>query len=145
MKCVIQRVSKAVIEVNNEIITKINKGLLVLVGYNKLDNEDIIRYVINKVINLRIFPDSNDKLNLSVSDINADILIVPNFTLYANTKHGRRPDFINCAGKDISEPLFEKTKTILSKSYKNVFYGIFGANMQINLINDGPLTVIVEK
>lgn len=145
MKCIVQRVLSASVSVNNKIIAEIQKGLLVLIGISSNDNEKSANDMVDKIINLRIFDDKDNKLNLSVKDIDGEILLVPNFTIYANTAHGRRPDFVNCASSTISKPLFDMILNQLKCNFAKTSSGEFGANMQVKLINDGPLTVILEK
>lgn len=145
MRIVVQRVQRASVTIDNEVQATIGRGLVVLVGFANNDNDGTINNVVEKIINLRIFNDHNNKLNLSVKDIEGDILIVPNFTLYANATSGRRPDFVNCANSDISKPLYNSTVKLLKEKYNNVYCGVFGANMQVELINDGPLTIFYEK
>lgn len=145
MKCVIQRVISSSLIIDGKIHSSINNGLLVLVGYNNNDDSKIIRDIVNKIVNLRIFNDENNKLNLSVNDIEGEIMLIPNFSIYADASHGRRPDFSYSARAEISKPLYEQTCEIMSRLYEKTQFGVFGANMQINLINDGPLTIILEK
>jgi len=145
MRCVIQRVLSASVSIDGKVISEINKGLLVLAGYRDQDNIKTVEDVINKIINLRIFDDGEGKLNLSVTDIKGEILIVPNFTLYGDASKGRRPDFTMSSKAEISKPLYDETVLRLLKAFSNTKSGVFGANMQVNLINDGPLTIIYEK
>lgn len=146
MKLIIQRVSEASIRVNENIVGSINYGLLVLFGAKESDSEIEINWLVNKLINLRIFNDKEGKMNLSVSDTGGDILIVPNFTLYADCKKGFRPSFINAAKPDISEPLFNKFVIRLkSESNLKIETGLFGADMKVSMINDGPVTIEIEK
>lgn len=145
MKCVIQRVLSAKLSINNNETCSIERGLVVLIGYNSQDDAKNIDYIIEKLINLRLFQDENDKMNLSLKDVNGEIMLVPNFTLYADVRKGRRPDFVECASYEISKPLFEKSVEKLFKIYSKSCSGVFGADMQINLINDGPVTIILEK
>ncbi len=146
MKLIIQRVSEASVRVNENIVGSINYGLLVLFGAKESDSEIEINWLVNKLINLRIFNDKEGKMNLSVSDTGGDILIVPNFTLYADCKKGFRPSFINAAKPDISEPLFNKFVIRLkSESNLKIETGLFGADMKVSMINDGPVTIEIEK
>jgi len=146
MKLIIQRVSEASVRVNEDIVGSINYGLLVLFGAKESDSEIEINWLVNKLINLRIFNDKEGKMNLSVSDTDGDILIVPNFTLYADCKKGFRPSFINAAKPDISEPLFNKFVIRLkSESNLKIETGLFGADMKVSMINDGPVTIEIEK
>ncbi|MGI6701562.1 MAG: D-aminoacyl-tRNA deacylase [Christensenellales bacterium] len=145
MRCVIQRVLSAEISVSGEIIASIGKGLAVLVGFNSFDSEECIPDIVNKLINLRIFDDENNKLNLSVQDIGGEILLAPNFTLYGDASKGRRPDFTASMKADKAELIFADTVKQLKSAYDKCKFGIFKANMRISLINDGPLTIIYEK
>ncbi len=146
MKIVIQRVSQAQVVVKNKLVGKINNGLLVLVGIKNSDTIDSIKWLSNKLVNLRIFSDSQGKMNLSVKDILGEILVISQFTLYANTKKGTRPSYIEAAKPDIAIPLYEKFIEQLTHDLgKEVQTGIFGADMKVSLLNDGPVTIILEK
>lgn len=145
MRCIIQRVQSASVSIDNKTVASIGKGLMVLAGYTAGDNIKVIQDMAGKIVNLRIFDDSAGKLNLSVNDIDGEILIVPNFTLYADASRGRRPDFIKSLKAEESKPLFEETVEAFRNKYNKVSCGVFGANMQVNLVNDGPLTIIIEK
>ena len=146
MKLIIQRVTESNVKVNDEIIGSIGQGLLVLFGAKEGDGINEVNWLINKLINLRIFPDKEDKMNLSVSDINGEILVVPNFTLYADCKKGFRPSFIIAAKPDISEPLFDNFVSKLNtETNLKIESGKFGADMKVSLINDGPVTIEIEK
>ncbi len=144
MKLVIQRVKKASVKIKNEIVAKIDSGLLVLLGISVTDDESNIEWLTNKLVNLRIFEDKNGKMNLSVKDIGGKILLVSQFTLYANAKRGNRPDFLNAAKPEKAIPIYEKFIENLSKKIE-VKTGKFGAYMQVELLNDGPVTIILEK
>ena len=145
MKLVIQRVSEASVKVNNEEISKIRKGYLVLIGINNSDTKSNVDYLINKLIKLRLFEDENDKLNLSLKDIEGELLLVSQFTLYADCSHGNRPSFKEAAKADYAKNIYnyfvEQCKSIIPV----VKEGIFGSYMQVNLTNDGPATIIMEK
>lgn len=146
MKLIVQRVSEASVKVNGELVGNIGNGLLVLFGAKESDGLEEIKWLVNKLINLRIFNDTKGKMNLSVTDISGDILVVPNFTLYADCKKGFRPSFINAAKADISEPLFDNFVVKLkTESNLKIETGIFGADMRVSLINDGPVTIEIEK
>ena len=146
MKFIIQRVTQAQVQVQNQIVGKIDKGFMVLIGITHTDTKETADYLVNKLINLRVFQDENDKMNLSLKDINGSLLLVSQFTLYANCERGNRPSFTEAAKQEFANELYEyiitKCKEILPN---NVQTGIFGANMQIDLTNDGPVTIILEK
>lgn len=146
MKLIIQRVEEANVKINEEIFGKIGKGLVVLFGSKEDDSEFELNWLINKLLNLRIFNDKDGKMNLSVSDIDGSLLIIPNFTLYADCKKGFRPSFIKAAKPEFSEPLFDKfVNRLKSESSLKIEQGQFGADMKVSLINDGPVTIEIEK
>ena len=145
MRVVIQRVSEASVKVENQITGSINKGLLILVGIEESDNDEDITWLSSKIVNLRIFPDTEGVMNVSAKDCNADILAVSQFTLHASTKKGNRPSYIKAAKPDIAIPLYEKfIKQLETDLGKKVQTGIFGADMKVALINDGPVTIIMD-
>ncbi len=145
MKLVIQRVSEAKVEVNNEIVGKIGKGFLVLFGAGKGDTKEQADFLAEKLCNLRVFSDENYKMNLSVKDIDGELLVVSQFTLYADCKKGNRPSFINAAAPEEANELYEYFMDKCKNLVKNVQKGIFGADMKVSLLNDGPVTIILEK
>lgn len=143
MRAVVQRVTQAKVEVDGKVTGEIKNGFLVLVGFTHGDTEaDCIR-VAKKISGLRIFSDENDKINLSLKDVEGDILCVSQFTLYADCSHGNRPSFTNAARPDLAEPLYEFFCKELEK-FAHTERGIFGADMKVSLLNDGPFTVIIE-
>ncbi|MEN9522268.1 MAG: hypothetical protein RL065_645 [Bacteroidota bacterium] len=145
MKAVIQRVLNASVEINQQIHSTINQGYLILLGIANDDTMDDIEWLANKIINLRIFADENGLMNLSIKQIKGEILLVSQFTLFAQTKGSNRPSFINAAKPNISIPLYEKFISILeSKFDAKIKTGIFGADMKISLTNDGPVTIIID-
>lgn len=144
MKVVVQRVKWASVKVNNEITGKIDKGYLLLVGFNNTDNESVIDYIIRKIINLRIFEDENGKMNLSISDVNGQILSVSQFTLYADCRKGNRPSFINAANAETACALYDVFNRKLSE-FIHVEKGIFQADMKVELLNDGPVTIVLDS
>ena len=145
MKAVIQRVSKASVEVNNKCIAHITTGLLVLVGIEDADNQEDINWLTSKIANLRIFPDANDIMNLSVKDIEGEIIVVSQFTLHASTKKGNRPSYIKASKPEIAIPLYEKFVSQMEVEInKKVQTGKFGADMKIALLNDGPVTLVID-
>lgn len=145
MRLVIQRVKNAKVEVENKVTGQINKGLLVLLGIGPNDTLEDIDYFLNKLINLRIFNDENDKMNLSIKDISGEILIVSQFTLYADCKKGNRPSFINAASPEKANNLYECFVQKAKQTGINIQTGIFGAHMEVSLLNDGPVTIILEN
>lgn len=144
MKVVVQRVKKASVQVNQKIVGKIDEGLLLLVGFTYEDDEKVLEWMANKILNLRIFDDNKGIMNLSVKDIKGSILSVSQFTLYADPKKGNRPSYVKALNGKDAIILYDKFNEILKKHIK-VETGIFGEEMQVNLINDGPITIIVEK
>lgn len=146
MRFVIQRVSEASVKIDGAIYSEIQNGLLVLVGVEELDTKEDADWLCNKLISLRIFSDADDKMNLSLQDINGDILLVSQFTLFASTKKGNRPSFIKSAKPNIAIPLYEYCIKKLSQlPNKPVKTGVFGADMKISLINDGPVTILMDS
>jgi D-aminoacyl-tRNA deacylase len=145
MKTVLQRVSSASVTVDAQIIAEIKSGLLVLIGIEDADtNEDIV-WLSNKIINLRIFDDENKVPNLSVKDIDGEVLLVSQFTLQANTKKGNRPSYIKASKADVAIPLYENFIKQLENDFgKKIGTGKFGADMKVGLINDGPVTIIID-
>lgn len=145
MKIVIQRVSEAFVKVNNEITGEISKGLLLLVGVEEEDNQEDADWLAKKIIDLRIFSDEEGKMNLSVKDISGEILCVSQFTLLADYKKGNRPSFIKAAKPEKAVPLFEYFKGLIKKSGLKTESGIFGADMKVSLLNDGPVTIVMDS
>ena len=143
MKLVIQRVNSASVTIENKIYSSINKGLLVFFGVEKDDSEDMLEYFAQKLLKLRIFEDEKGKMNKSVLDIEGEILVVSQFTLCADCKKGTRPSFDNAKEPKIAKEYYEKFVEILKKSGINIKTGVFGAHMQIELINNGPVTIIL--
>ncbi|MGI6324478.1 MAG: D-aminoacyl-tRNA deacylase [Bacilli bacterium] len=145
MRVVLQRVNKANVKVDQKVIGKIGQGILVLVGFTFNDTIEDIEYIINKIINLRIFDDENGIMNKSLLDINGSILSVSQFTLYANTRKGRRPSYDESLGGKEAEPLYNLFNQKLKETNLNIQTGIFGAEMKVELINDGPVTIIIDS
>ncbi len=145
MRAVVQRVSKASVEIEGKICGKIDKGIVVFIAINESDNDKSIEWMSNKLVNLRIFSDDNGKMNKSVNEIQGGILLISNFTLYGDTKKGFRPSFVHSARPDISEPIFNKLLNYLKTNYDlKIETGKFGAMMNIELVNDGPVTIIID-
>ncbi len=144
MRAVIQRVNFAEVYVNKKKISGINRGFLVLLAVHIDDQEDDIKKLAKKIIKLRIFSDQEQKMNLSIRDINGEILVVSQFTLYANTKKGNRPSFLNSAGPQKAISYYEKFVKYLLDAGLPTKTGEFGANMQVSLLNDGPVTLIMD-
>jgi len=146
MRIVIQRVSEASVKVEKKIVSSIKKGLLVLIGIEDTDSDVDIDWLVKKMIQLRIFNDENGVMNLSVQDIAGEIIVVSQFTLHANTKKGNRPSYIRASKPDFAVPMYEKfikkTEEIIGKK---VGTGIFGAMMDVSLVNDGPVTIIIDS
>jgi D-tyrosyl-tRNA(Tyr) deacylase len=146
MKIVVQRVTKAQVEVDKKIVGKIDNGLLVLLGIKVGDTQNEADYLVKKLCNLRVFTDENDKMNLSLKDIDGKLLIISQFTLYGDCiKSGNRPSFIDAASPEQAEPLYEYFCNECIKNGIEVERGIFGADMKVSLLNDGPVTIIIEK
>ena len=145
MKTVIQRVSQSSVTINNEIVAQIQKGVLVLVGIEDADQQEDIVWLASKIANLRIFADENDIMNLSVKEINGDVIVVSQFTLHAQTKKGNRPSYIKASKPEIAIPMYEKFIQHLELELgKSIQTGQFGADMKVALINDGPVTIIID-
>lgn len=146
MKVVIQRVNESSVTIDNQVVSQIQKGLLVLIGIENEDSEEDINWLTSKICNLRIFEDEKGVMNLSVKEINGDILIVLQFTLHASTKKGNRPSYIKAAKPEIAIPIYEKFINKIEEDLgKKVQTGKFGADMKIALINDGPVTIIIDS
>ena len=146
MVALVQRVSEASVEIDGEIAGAIGPGMMILLGVHGTDSENELNWLVNKCSNLRIFDDSEGRMNLSSRDVNADVLVVSQFTLYGNTERGNRPSYIESARPEAARPLYEKFILELSRTLgKPVESGEFGAMMMVALINDGPVTLWVEK
>lgn len=146
MKVVIQRVSKSSVEINNKIKSEIQKGLLVLIGIGLDDDNQDVEWIVNKVLNLRVFNDSEGVMNKSLLDINGELILISQFTLLALTKKGNRPSYIKSANHQTAIPLYEYfIKTCKDQIDDKVKTGSFGADMKVSLINDGPVTIIIDS
>lgn len=145
MRVLIQRVSKASVTVDGQIISSIGKGLLILLGVGHDDGEEQVKFLAEKTANLRIFEDGQGKTNLSILDVNGEAIVVSQFTLYANTGKGRRPSFIEAALPDVAEPLVSRFAELLREHGVPTQTGQFGAHMEVEIHNDGPVTIWLEK
>ncbi len=145
MRAIVQRVNYAKLTVEDKPISQIGEGYLVLVGYNNEDTEDICRYIVDRIIGMRIFKDENNKLNKTLADIGGEVMVVSNFTLYGNAFSGRRPDFSKSAKFDIAKPLYDYTVEEFKRRLGKIATGVFGAHMHIEMSNDGPITMVLEK
>ncbi len=146
MRVVIQRVSEASVEISGEVHSKIDHGLLLLVGFEATDTDADLEWMASKIVNQRIFSDESGKMNKSLMDINGEILVVSQFTLHAETKKGNRPSFIRSARPETAIPLYEKFITVMEKLLaKTVKTGRFGADMKVKLVNDGPVTIMMDS
>ena len=146
MRLVVQRVTEANVKVDGKIVGEIKKGFLVLLGIKTTDTKQDADYLVRKLINLRVFSDENDKMNLALKDIGGELLIISQFTLYGDCKKsGNRPSFTDSAKPDIAIPLYEYFVEECKKQIPVVQTGIFGADMKVNLLNDGPVTIIIDS
>jgi D-tyrosyl-tRNA(Tyr) deacylase len=144
MKIVLQRVSSASVKVDNEIVGSIDHGMLLLIGFSSTDTEESILPTLEKIVKLRIFSDEEGKMNKSVLDVNGSALLVSQFTLYADTKKGNRPSFIEAARPEVAIPLYEFFIAEMKKRISKVETGIFGADMKVELVNHGPVTIVFD-
>lgn len=146
MKVVIQRVSEASVTISGKVNGAIGKGLMILVGIENEDSDEDIQWLCQKIVQLRIFNDENGVMNLSLLDVDGDILLISQFTLYASTKKGNRPSYIKAAKPEISVPIYEKMILKLTEfTNKRIQTGIFGEDMKVALVNDGPVTILIDS
>lgn len=145
MRVLVQRCDKALVRVNDNVVGSINKGLMILVGFTEGDNFDTIKYMVDKIVNLRVFDDENGIMNKSLLDKSFSILSVSQFTLYGDASKGRRPSYINALNGSLAKPLYDKFNEELRKYGVEVETGIFGGDMKVELINDGPVTIMLER
>ena len=145
MRALIQRVSSADVRNSEELISSISVGLLIFLGVSQYDNEGDAKYLADKILSLRIFPDTENKFNYSAIDIGAELLVVSQFTLYANTRRGRRPDFISAAKPEIAEVLYSHFISLLETSGLNIVSGEFQTDMRVSLVNTGPVTIMIDS
>lgn len=145
MKIVLQRVLQAKVEVDKKTVGEIGKGYLVFIGISNEDTKEIADKMIEKISKLRIFEDENGKTNLSIADVNGEILVVSQFTLYADCKKGNRPSFINAGSPQMAEELYNYILKRCEELFANTEHGIFGADMKVSLVNDGPFTIVLDS
>lgn len=145
MRAVVQKVSSSKVTVEGQVIGQINQGLMVLLGVTYDDTSKDVDYMVDKVTNLRIFEDEGGKMNLSLKDIDGEVLVVSQFTLYGDARRGRRPSFSNAARPEVANPLYEEFVEKIKKQGINVGTGKFGAHMMVDLTNDGPVTILLES
>ncbi len=145
MKAVIQRVRSAFVSVDGTVVGSCEKGLLVLLGVAPEDTEADMERMIQKMVKMRIFEDENGKMNLSLGDVAGEMLVVSQFTLFANYKHGNRPDYLGAAAPDMAKAMYEKFVARAAELVPHVGHGVFGADMQVSLVNDGPVTIVMES
>ena len=145
MRVLVQRCDKANVKVDSNIVGSIDKGLMILVGFTEGDNFDTIKYMVDKIVNLRVFDDENGVMNKSLLDTSFSILSVSQFTLYGDASKGRRPSYINALNGSLAKPLYDKFNEELRKYGIKVETGIFGGDMKVELINDGPVTIMLER
>jgi D-tyrosyl-tRNA(Tyr) deacylase len=145
MRSIVQRVKYAKVTVDNKVVGEIKEGIMALVGFGPKDDRKTMEYIADKLINLRVFEDENDKMNLSVSDIEGGILLIPNFTLYGDARKGRRPSYINGAEPSLAEKMYNEFVELMKASFKNVESGIFQTHMEVELLNDGPVTILLDS
>ncbi|MCE5241351.1 D-tyrosyl-tRNA(Tyr) deacylase [bacterium] len=145
MRVVVQRVTQAAVRVDGEIVGQIGRGLLALVGFRPGDGEAELDWMAAKLVGLRLFEDADDKMNLSVEDVDGELLLVPQFTLYGDCRKGRRPGFSDALAPDQATVLFDRFCDLCARSGPPVGRGVFGAHMQVSLVNDGPVTLIIDR
>lgn len=145
MRAVVQRVSSSSVKVDGEVVGKINEGLNILIGISKEDTIEDLKYIKDKVVNLRIFEDENYKMNQSLLDIKGEILVISQFTLYGDCRKGRRPNFMNAKGGEEAKILYNEFVNMLKKTGLKVETGEFGADMKVDIQNDGPVTILLDS
>ena len=144
MRCVVQKVNHSSVTVDGKVVNEIKRGLMVLVGFTDTDTMDDLNYCCRKVVNLRVFEDENDVMNLSVIDVGGEILSISQFTLYGDVKKGNRPSYVRALGGEKAKPLYEQFNKMLNE-YVPTKDGVFGADMKVELLNDGPTTIIIDS
>ncbi len=144
MRCVVQKVNHSSVTVDGKLINEIKRGLMVLVGFTDTDTIDDLNYCVRKVVNLRVFEDENDVMNLSVLDVGGEILSISQFTLYGDVRKGNRPSYVRALGGEKAKPLYEQFNKLLNEHVKT-YDGVFGADMKVEILNDGPTTIIIDS
>ncbi|GAA0769543.1 D-aminoacyl-tRNA deacylase [Clostridium subterminale] len=145
MRAVVQRVKSSKVEVDNKVISEIGKGINLLVGISKEDTKEDIDYIVRKVLGMRIFEDENERMNFSLQDIGGELLLISQFTLYGDCRKGKRPDFMKAQGGDAARALYNELVETFKKEIPNLQTGEFGADMKVEIINDGPVTLLLES
>lgn len=145
MRTVLQRVTRASVTVDGRVVGEVGRGLMLLVGFTDGDGEDALRWMADKVVGLRIFPDDEGRMNRSLEEVGGGVLVVSQFTLYGDARNGRRPSFVEAARPEVAIPLYERFVELLRASGRPVATGEFGAMMAVELVNDGPVTLILER
>ena len=145
MRTVIQRVGRASVSIDDSIVGEIGPGLLVLVGFTDGDDEEALRWMTDKILNLRVFEDEEGRMNLSLLETGGRLLVVSQFTLYGDARKGRRPSFVNAARPEIALPLYQRFLGMIREAIPDVQEGQFGAAMQVSLVNDGPVTLVIDR
>jgi D-aminoacyl-tRNA deacylase len=145
VRVLLQRVSRAEVRVEGDVVGSIDRGHLLLVGFTGGDDDDALGWMTDKVIGLRVFPDEEGRMNLSLEDVGGALLVVSQFTLYGDTRKGRRPSFLDAADPDVAVPLYERFVALLRERGVRVETGVFGATMDVELVNDGPVTLLLER
>jgi D-tyrosyl-tRNA(Tyr) deacylase len=146
MRVVLQRVSRAQVAVDGAVVGRIGRGLVLLAGFKEGDGQDDLSWMADKIIGLRVFPDEEDRMNLSLSDVEGDLLVVSQFTLYGDVHKGRRPSFVHAAPPDVATPLYEAfVEALRTRAPARVETGRFGALMEVELVNDGPVTLVIDR
>jgi len=145
VRVVLQRVSRAEVRVDGVVVGAVGRGHLLLVGFTAGDDEEVLGWMADKVVALRVFPDGEGRMNRSLDEIGGGLLVVSQFTLYGDTRKGRRPSFVEAAGPDIAVPLYERFVDLLRARVAHVQTGVFGAMMDVDLVNDGPVTLVLER
>ena len=145
MRVVLTTVKEARVEINNKVVGSINRGYLLLVGFTDGDNQEIVEKMVDKILSLRVFPDENGQINISLQDVNGSILSISQFTLYADAAKGRRPSFVDAMRPSLAEPLYDYFNKVLESKHPRVSTGVFGADMKVYSINDGPFTLLLDS